>query len=114
MLPISIGQCVLVVLVIVDNLPALSKNASMQAANRRICVDKSRMLEQKLKENMIELGQRPHRALQEALKSLELVIDVEDLDDIPDATCIGRHLPPDREPTRDEIQAAIAKCKKQK
>jgi hypothetical protein len=77
-------------------------------------VDKSKLLEQKLKENMIELGQRPHRALLDALKSIQLVIDVEDLDNIPDATCIGRHLPPDREPTREEIEAAIAKCKKQK
>ena len=45
--------------------------------------------------------------------ALQIVIGGGGVSGIPTAECLNRHLPPDREPTEEEVAAAIKACSKQ-
>jgi hypothetical protein len=65
-----------------------------------------------VKEKIADERLKVHLAYEEASRALHLVIDVDDLDDVPDASCVAKHLPKDRQPTREDIDAAFAACRK--
>lgn len=43
---------------------------------------------------------------------VQIVLPGDDLDGMPDPTCVARNLPKGRMPTRDEIRAAWRKCQR--
>ena len=72
------------------------------------------VFEHLFKENIARRGLRTNRAYDEAVESLRLILDVDDLDDVPDPICVARHLPPGRDPTAGQLDAAFNACRKKK
>ena len=67
-------------------------------------------LESLLRENIVMRGMAPLHACREALAYM-IVVEGGDVESIPDATCVARHLPTDRDPTFEDIKAALAACR---